>query len=916
MDYKQYKFHHSRGKSDTNFYEEQNILNGAYSGLNVLRVSIVSDLTNVSYRRRFKKSSKNLNINKINSQSEGEKEKNDEEKDDKKILNLMERILLFKQELDEYFFGNKILLIKFHLNNLTSIIIQNISDMQNELITAYPILRTSNIVRLLGNFSDIISTFKETRPQDFYREIKDTILNAWEKNQIQIKQLFDKIEKFCNINVESEKEEFNFSIEHYELYNDIHNCEKKKINNNTGKEEEDIKKLQKNLPSALNYLLKRKKDIMNFVKYMTQGILFAISRLFYDMDYYSIIISSLAFKNFYSIMHYVNENKNTVDNLTKKEKKEKLKIFHLMNHLIYLTYFFNKNKKNGNFSLFNGGLNSLSKFVLNNFIEIVSKCLILKIPSKVPKFKEPTLFQIKYKTCFYKCYPQRYKKYEDNTLLRIFMLYYNSKLTFWKSILLVAKQKDNKNTITCRTCEKEIPLGDIFIHFGCCKEFQSFYDKMKLFKLKMEKCITNLDIYLAKTNLNNNISSNRRKIFNKGSYLNYLVSKIQGFDCDDQGEKFIKDLIKLYNYEKNKPNNYYEKNPEKLFFIVSLSYFSLIVFLMNKIYEEPDQELTEIIGNVFCTFLQIFMNVNFLLYIKQSKTKNNMIKFRKNQLNNYKYNSTKDIIGDCFNFKESNKSSESKLDKQSEKILNDDLLKSDFDLNIKLKVEEYKMKLSLNNFFVYKNSWNKSRDDINSNFKRKNKKNMTVVMGSKIKHNKKVSFSQNKKLNRINNNYDINNIHKRENNKYINKSVDKNYNNRKRAFSFQHSISVKIKRNFSHDKLNIYNYRKIRKRNIHMTRRKSQGNDIVTNNQRLLLDLIIKNKINKGQNFSENKTENINNITCNSCISCSEDSISIFNNSLNLIDDNNKIIICLIMILLFFHEWILIFIILFQKIPD
>ena len=56
MDYKQYKFHHSRGKSDTNFYEEQNILNGAYSGLNVLRVSIVSDLTNVSYRRRFKKS--------------------------------------------------------------------------------------------------------------------------------------------------------------------------------------------------------------------------------------------------------------------------------------------------------------------------------------------------------------------------------------------------------------------------------------------------------------------------------------------------------------------------------------------------------------------------------------------------------------------------------------------------------------------------------------------------------------------------------------------------------------------------------------------------------------------------------------------------------------------------------------------
>ena len=199
MDYKAYKIHHSRGKSDTDFYQDQNILNGAYSGLNVLRISFVSDLTNVSYSRKFKKSSKNLNINKMNSQNEEEKETDYEEKGDKKILNLIERILLFKQELDKYFFGNKIHFIKFHLNILSSIMIKNISDMQNELITAYPVLRTSNIVRFLGNFSDIISTFRDTKPQDFYREIKDTILNAWEKTQIHIKQLFDKIEKFCNL---------------------------------------------------------------------------------------------------------------------------------------------------------------------------------------------------------------------------------------------------------------------------------------------------------------------------------------------------------------------------------------------------------------------------------------------------------------------------------------------------------------------------------------------------------------------------------------------------------------------------------------------------------------------------------------------------------------------------------------------
>ena len=55
MDYKLYKIHHSRGKSDTNFYQEQTILNGAYSSLKVLRVSIVSDLTSTSYRKKKKK---------------------------------------------------------------------------------------------------------------------------------------------------------------------------------------------------------------------------------------------------------------------------------------------------------------------------------------------------------------------------------------------------------------------------------------------------------------------------------------------------------------------------------------------------------------------------------------------------------------------------------------------------------------------------------------------------------------------------------------------------------------------------------------------------------------------------------------------------------------------------------------------
>ena len=737
-----------------------------------------------------------------------------------------------------------------------------------------------------------MSTFIETKPQDFYREIKDTILDAWEKNRILINELFEKIEKNCNIklNNEKEKDEFNFSIEHYELYYNDEDNMKKMDDSEGGTEEEDIKTLQKNLPSALNYLLKRKKDIMNFITYMTQGIIFSISRLFYDMDYYSIIISSLVFKVFYAIMHFVDSNKDKIDNLAKKEKKEQLKVFHLINHIIYLTYLFNINKKSGKISYYNGGLNSLSKYLLNNFIEIVSKCAALEVPNIIPKFNEKTQYQIVYKKKFYKCYLQRYKKYEDNSLLRIFMLYYNSKMTFWKSILLIAKEKDNKKTITCRTCEKEIPIDDIFIHFGICKEQQSFYDKMKIFKLKLEKYITNLDIYLAKSNLSSNPV--KRKIFNKGHNYYNLTSKIPGCENDENGEIFLKHLIKLYTYEKDKPSDYYDKTPEKIYSIVSMSYFSLMLFIMNKISSESDQELGENIGGIFCTFLQIFMNANFLLYIKKSKTKNNMIKFRKNQMNNYEYNSKKDLIGDSFTLPDSSKYNESKSYQQSERILNDDLLKSDF--NIKSRIEKYKIKLSLNNMLLLNNSLTLPRANStvtetknNFNFLRNKKKKKSLGEKISFKKHKRPNKSTNKKLDKIislfdNNDNNINNYNTETSKNHINFSVEKY---RKRNNSI-HQTNLSYKRRFSHKKLNIYNYRKIRRRSLKMTRTKSDDTLIFKNKQKIMLNLLSKNKaLNEKFITKENTIENINNINTNSY---SEESASYFNNTLNIIDNDNN----------------------------
>ena len=860
-----YKIRHSRGKSDTNFYQEQSILNGAYSGLKVLRVSIVSDLTQTAFslqkkQNRYRKKSQPKDkkrivspntknsapiLNNITNLSISSNDSNNDDSVGEKILILIERVLLFKQELDSYFFENKIHLLKFHLNNISTIFIKNISDLQNELIKDCPSLKSSHLVKILGNFSDVISTFIDTKPQDLYREIKDAILNQWEKNRIKIKQLFEKIEENCNISVESEREDINLSLEHYDIYQGFgdkmgKDSECKSLNKSfkrMSEEEENIKALKTNEPNTLFYLIKRKKEILDFITSVTQYILFSISRLYYDMDYYSIIISSLQFKIFYAIMYYVDSNKDKKEYLTNSDKRKQKKVFHLINHFIHLALSFNKNIETGNISLEYGGLNSMSKYILNNFIEIASKCQGLVIPGKIPRFKEPTLSQIKHKTKFYKCYLQRYKKYKDNSLLRIFMLYYNSKMTFWKSTIIVAKPKDDNKNFICRTCEKEIPLDDIFIHLGCCKEEQSFYDKMKISKLKIQDYITHMDIYLAKSNIN--ISPINSNLFSKDGYLHKIISKIEGCENDNNGTIFIKKLEKLYNFEKNKPNDYYEKKPEEISYVVSMSYFSLMMFLLNKISEETDSDLSEILGGIFCVLLQIFMNVQFFLYTEKSKTKNSLIKKRKkelllskksNKLINEKNKSNNNvlILSDTFN-----KTKTTNLNKDD----NDDEFFNP-KVNFKSVIQKYKLKLSLNNLMFANNSVNTSHAKTNDRSRLKSPINTSKMPLSKANQETRINFFSQKscssympvkKKGKKKPKKSSNKVNEILSNFYLSTITDggpKVKHNQRRSNSNCHLRSKKLNLNQkSFLKLNTFNYRRpTATRSTRMTRINSSNN--------------------------------------------------------------------------------------------
>ena len=762
-----YKIHHSRGKSDTNFYQEQTLLNGAYSSLKVLRVSVVNDLESKnigSIKKCVTKKSFKAFSNKINKVKSSIINDNRTNSSGEGILTLMERILLFKQELDSYFFETKLQCLKFHLDNISSIIIKNISDLQNELINDYPILKKSSLIKYLQDCSDVISTLIDTKPQDFYREIKDAILMQWEVNRISIKEFFDKIEITCNNFIS--KDEKNFDVNFIkEEFLKVTVIDKK---DNHAEDEESINTLKKQAPSVLKYLLNRKNEIKNFISILTQGIYFTISKLYYDMDYYSIIISSLAFKIFYGIMHYIDSSRETIDNLSEKEKSRQRNVYNIIAYFINLSLTFNKDIKEGIISLDNGGLNSMSKFVINNFFQIIPKCEGIKVPKLFQQFREHTLFQTFYKNQFYKYYLQKYKKYKDKSLLRIFMLYYNSKIIFWKSVMIEAKSKDNNKNFTCRTCEREIPLEDIFIHLGCCKEQQSFYDKMKKFKLKLENYITNLYFYLEKLNLG---------VINDNNILRLLsnIIKISNNDenMDDKGVNLIKNLIKLYSYEKSKENDYYELKPEEIGYLLSMCYFTLNIFLMNKNSKEESHELSEIFGGIFCTLLQIMINVQFLLFIKKSKAKTSIIKGekknifyerRKRRNNSVRFShinliSKKDESikknNDVYNnnnilnekkpknneiYNEDNVDNEDNEDNAN----NNDILSSEF--NFKSEIQKYKSKLSLNNIMI-----------ANSFFNTKSKSKFTRKRGKTV-------YKSSKNLLKNNNNININTITMKNNN--------------------------------------------------------------------------------------------------------------------------------------------------------
>ena len=692
MNYNEYKIHHSRGKSDTNFHQERKILEGTHVGITNLRDSIFKDLEKsqnyglhhrksdfqeMSQKKMKKFQRKFLDFNysyiKENTQiieaSKSEKVL---------ILSLLEKVLIFKRELDHYFFHEKLKCLKFHLDNIIMIIKKLIQNLKKELIRDFPLLKQHKIIQILNNYIDVSNSFLETRPHYFYREVKDVFLNQLDQNRIDMNNEYLEISK-----------------------NSI-------MNNNY----------------LLNkYLLSKKQYILGFISNITQCIFFSLSKLYYETDYYSLTISSLTLKVVFGIISFIYKDKNESD-LTATEKLEHYKILHIIEHLINLFRTFYKASENDE-SPFYKGINSLSQYMLNNIVEYIPKCTILKINKNIELDDESLFRQLsKYKS--YKNYLYKLKSSSNKQLSKIFKIYYNSKLIFWKNNIFTLE--DNKiDKFTCRVCEGKIPLNEFILHVNYCKEKKIVLDKNHEQKKKLNHYLKLLEVYRIKITAGT-FGNNKNIISNQAHEVNKMLKKIKNLNINEINfidnnntndiNNYIRTLTKIYTYEKNKAIEDYDNDKDQSKFLINVCYLSLIIYISNKLSNDNESEISNIFGNIFSMSLEKIMNVLLLLYIKENIDKNHDLK----QLDNYTEKNQKEfkpviktsknnVLTKLKNIYSPNKLfnfySNNNLALLNENIGIKKYLQTEKNLNLNKRVsgfqnllDKYKTKLSLNNALI------------------------------------------------------------------------------------------------------------------------------------------------------------------------------------------------------------------------
>ena len=319
---------HIRGKSDTDFHIDKQCLDTIHSNLNLfkdtIKISSPKKKKKVNFNTRYEKFINNFKPFVSNFFSE----ENDN------FNNILVRTLLFKKDFEKGIFkhlmsfnkdyiNNIFILLKFIIKNFKIKIIKKLheDDLNNEFFDIQ-----NELLEKITKFENIINIIIETEIFDYSREIKKVIINEFEKCRYEIEKFLDD-EKNTNF--------FNSHI-----------------------------------------FLSERDEISTFIINISQIMLFELSTMFYQLDYFTIAMNCLLHKIKHNMINLIDKNK-------KFDGKniEIFKSFHIIDHIINLSKNFSENFYNEEDNLNLNIFASNGRYIFKNLIEICSKCNNFSIPN-------------------------------------------------------------------------------------------------------------------------------------------------------------------------------------------------------------------------------------------------------------------------------------------------------------------------------------------------------------------------------------------------------------------------------------------------------------------------------------------------------------------------------------------------------
>ena len=499
------------------------------------------------------------------------------------------KAIQFKKHLDNKILKGVMLNEKKYVNTLLLLLKKTIELFKSDYLNKNNNNENEKeFCEKLDKFIKVIEVIMNIKPEEYYHELKNLILNEFEKCRNDIKCFFER------------KNECILTI--------------------------------------------RNKNLSQYLSIISQQVLFILSKISFKLDYYSIALNCLANKiTEYIIIFIELSSKESSKFISPLVRNKRLKTLHYIYHILSLSKTFTKDfygKEETNIlSIFS----SFGWFIFENIIQTNRKCHKITLDNanliKIGEFIKERKISKKIIFPSWKSYLNKVTPlsdiYVNKKLEKYFRLYFNLKFVFWKNRAVFTDQEMiNKNEI-CRICENNILIQDYILHIHYCKEQKVFYEQMKKLKDDLSEVVKLFKNY--QNNFLLNSEKNKNQIFSPTSIFckNFIkisqstknpnkVLWMQENDKEKQYINILNTLLKIYSHEKSLSVGYYEKNPYQFYKLYSLVFLTIFIYSNNKISNIISPELNEIFSKFLVIFLNQVVNIKYIITIKESRTKSNM----------------------------------------------------------------------------------------------------------------------------------------------------------------------------------------------------------------------------------------------------------------------------------------------------